>query len=153
MRNILPVPILALALLAACQSADRKSSSSDSNGKDFLTAETKQCYYYIKDKDTATLNLDRSNDQVKGVLSYKLYEKDANNGVIAGIVRGDTIIADYTFQSEGATSIRQVVWLKQDNNLIEGFGDIHEVNGKTVFKNISSLNFEKAMVFTKTDCK
>nr|GFC68635.1 hypothetical protein [Tanacetum cinerariifolium] len=37
-------------------------------------------------------------------------------------MHGDTLVADYTFQSEGTTSIRQVVFLRRDIGFIEGFG-------------------------------
>ena len=90
---------------------------------------------------------------MNGTLSYNLFEKDKNNGTITGIVKGDTIIADYTFQSEGTTSTREVVWLKKNDDLVEGFGDTEELKGKMKFKNTSNLRFDQSMVFKPIVCK
>ncbi|MCX2572948.1 hypothetical protein [Pedobacter sandarakinus] len=150
MKRTIPIVAMALMSLAACQNntnsngEETKNSQAENNGA--------ECFEYVNNKDTANLKLNFDDDKITGTLAYNLFEKDKNDGVIAGIVKGDTLIADYTFNSEGTTSTRQVVWLKQDGKLVEGFGDIEEVDGKTMFKNVSSLTFGKSMVFTKTEC-
>ncbi|MNE98222.1 hypothetical protein D3C80_1967130 [compost metagenome] len=69
-------------------------------------------------------------------------------------MKGDTIIAEYTFDSEGMRSVREVVFVKRaDGNIYEGTGEVMEKGGKMVFKDRSTLKFSPAMVFTKTDCK
>ena len=151
MKKFIPILTVAAALLSACESKTTKTDAkltSEINPKDSV-----QCYQYIKDRDTAALTLNIDDDKVTGSLSYNLFEKDKNNGVIAGIIKGDTIIADYSFQSEGTTSIRQVAWVKKDNQLLEGYGEVVEVDGKTEFKDQSKLSFEKAIIFTKINCK
>ena len=35
---------------------------------------------------------------------YQLKEKDRNDGTLQGTINGDTLIADYTFSSEGMLS-------------------------------------------------
>jgi len=152
MKKLIPIFTLATAVLLSCQSKSSDSENADSTSNTNET-ETAQCYSYTANRDTASLTLNFENDKVTGSLAYSLYEKDKNNGVVAGIVKGDTILADYTFQAEGTTSIRQVAWLKRNNQLLEGFGEVEEVDGKTQFKNVKKLNFGKSMVFTKTDCK
>lgn len=112
-----------------------------------------ECYNYIKNRDTATLKINMENEELTGNLSYKLFEKDSNNGTIAGEIKGDTIIAEYIFDSEGLRSIREIVLLKKDDKLYEGYGDVEEINGKMVFKDRSKLNFGDAVVFSKTDCQ
>lgn len=152
MKNIIPGFAILLSTLAACQGTSTKTTSSDAEvGKTQLSM--KQCFQHIAQKDSAFLSLDTKNNQVSGQLSYRLYEKDKNNGTVAGVVKGDTIIADYTFQSEGMTSTRQVVWLKKNGQLLEATGDIEEVNGKMKFKNLSKLSFGKSMIFEETTCK
>ena len=152
MKNIIPGFAILLSMLAACQDNGTKTTSSDAEvGK--TKDSVKHCYQYVSQKDSAFLSLDRKNNQVSGHLSYSLFEKDKNNGTVAGIVKGDTIIADYTFQSEGMTSTREVVWLKKNGQLLEATGDIEEVNGKTKFKNLSRLSFGKSMIFKETTCK
>lgn len=152
MKNIIPILAIFASFTIACEGNRTKTATSNSNVAEKEMG-AKQCFQYINKKDTASLNLDTNKDQVTGMLSYHLFEKDKNNGTIAGIVKGDTIIADYTFQSEGTTSTRQVVWLKKDDQLLEGIGDIEEVNGKTKFKNLSKLSFGGSIIFNKTTCK
>ena len=152
MKNIITALAIFTSALAACQSNSTKTPSS--NAEVTKTEDSpKHCYQYISQKDSAFLSLETKNNQVTGTLSYNLFEKDKNNGAITGIVKGDTIIADYTFQSEGMTSIREVVWLKKNDQLLEATGDIEEINGKAKFKNLSTLSFGKSMIFKKTDCR
>ncbi|KQC02831.1 hypothetical protein AQF98_02625 [Pedobacter sp. Hv1] len=142
------------SLFVACQGNKTEQSTNDSLALDTtITPSTEQlCYAYVKDKDTASLTVMTSGSITTGELNYKLYEKDKNTGIFKGEMRGDTLIADYTFKAEGTESVRQVAFLKKGDQLLEGFGDIEEQNGKTVFKNIAKLTFGQAMVFTKVDC-
>ncbi|MCX2583447.1 hypothetical protein [Pedobacter sp. MR22-3] len=152
MRNIIPLLAIFASTMLACQSNSTKSVSTDIKATHTDTA-SKQCFQYVDKKDTASLSLEINNGKVNGVLSYKLFEKDKNDGTITGIVKGDTIIADYTFQSEGTTSTREVVWLKKNDQLVEGFGEGEESNGKMKFKNLANLRFDQAMVFKPVICK
>ncbi len=68
-------------------------------------------------------------------------------------MKGDTIIAEYIFNSEGRSSIREIVLLRKDGKLYEGYGDVEERKGKMVFKDRSKLLFGDAIVFSKTDCQ
>lgn len=106
-----------------------------------------------KSKDSVTLHLAITNDSIKGVMDYQLTGKDKNKGTLQGELRGDTIFADYTFMSEGKESVRQVAYLKKDNQLLEGYGDVEEKGGKMVFKNTGALNFGKGVVLQKVDCQ
>lgn len=111
------------------------------------------CFNYVTNKDSASLSIIRNGNLFSGDLNYKLFEKDKNSGKVKGKIIGDTLIADYTFQSEGMESTRQVVFLKMGDHLHEGFGEITEKDGKTIFKDINNLNFKDGIKFTKTDCK
>ena len=111
------------------------------------------CYAWVAKKDSALLTLDISGNKVSGNLNYVLYQKDNNKGIINGILQDSLIIADYTFQSEGMTSVRQVVFKLHGNSLIEGFGDIDMKGDTARFKNISQLQFQEERPFIKTDCK
>lgn len=111
-----------------------------------------QCFQYIKNRDTATLTINTENEELTGRLAYNLYEKDSNRGTIAGEMKGDTVIAEYTFDSEGMRSVREIVLLKKDGKFYEGYGDVEQRNGKTVFKNRSKLKFGDAIVFSETNC-
>ena len=65
---------------------------------------------------------------------------------------GDTLFADYTFSSEGQSSVREIVMIKKGNDLIEGFGNVEENDGKTKFTDRSKLKFKKGLVFKKVNC-
>lgn len=157
--------LVAIALFTtSCTSENTNKQAGDSSSEaiavdtTFVAANPKKsssdCYVYIKNRDTATLKLNLEGEELTGALDYKLFEKDSNKGKIAGEMKGDTIIAEYTFDSEGMRSVREVVFVKKDDgNIYEGFGEVTEKDGKMVFKNRSTLKFSPTMVFTKTDCK
>ncbi|MCZ4245634.1 hypothetical protein [Pedobacter punctiformis] len=155
MKNILPIIAVTTVLMTSCQSNTTKNNklTDSTTTKSDDAANASECFLYAKNRDTATLKLNTTDTLISGDLSYNLFQKDKNTGKIEGIVKGDTLIADYTFQSEGMQSVRQIVWLKQSGKLVEGFGDVEEADGKVKFKNISKLKFGKAIEFSKTDCK
>lgn len=161
-------PICVLTLLAAlvfsCNEKPANTSTTDqpentevainkdslSNGNQSITP---GCYINTFNKDTAFLQLAIDNNVVTGELEYKRFEKDQNKGAITGSLHGDTLVADYTFNSEGTTSVRQVVFVKKGDLLVEGYGEVAEVNGRTTFKNPGSLTFDDKMAMRKTVCK
>lgn len=153
-KYIFPIFILALSF-AACQSENASEDKTDKVAVDTNVVKIGEtsCYAYIKNRDTAKLTFMSTNGITTGELSYNLYEKDKNKGIVEGEMRGDTLFVDYTFNSEGKESVRQVAFLKKGNQLIEGFGDVEEKNGKMIFKNTSKLTFGDAMVFEKVDCQ
>ena len=117
-----------------------------------ISQKAEGCYYSLLKKDTAKLHLSVNGTEVTGSLDYIRFEKDNNKGSIHGKVIDSLIVADYTFQSEGMTSVRQVVFKIKGDKLIEGFGDI-EMKGDTArFKNVFSLKFLNAQPFKKMEC-
>ena len=67
------------------------------------------CFLFATDRDTVFLKLNPPTDgKVTGDLRYDFYERDGNVGYVEGEIRGDTLIADYTFLSEGMISVREV---------------------------------------------
>jgi hypothetical protein len=111
------------------------------------------CYVGTSGKDSAILNINADGNKIGGTLSYKFYEKDSNQGSVNGTKNGDTLIADYTFTSEGQTSVRQVAFLQKENSLIEGYGDMEEKDGKMQFKSPAKLNFGNGFKLEKVPCK
>jgi len=154
MKKYLFIALGFFGLFQACQN-NETANNADSLALDTnVLASTKQfCYTYIKDRDTANLTFMSSGNITTGELTYRLFEKDRNKGIIKGEMRGDTLVADYTFNSEGIESVRQVAFLKKGDQLLEGYGDVEQKDHKTVFKNISSLSFGRSIIFNKTDCK
>jgi hypothetical protein len=155
MKNYLFFISAIAGLISACQSNTKKENTIDSASNAVVTelTNTEECYQMTKNKDTAMLTLKLSGTKVSGTLSYNLYEKDKNTGTISGTLVGDTILADYTFSSEGMQSVREVAFLKKDDQLQEGFGAVKENSIKVSFQNPKALTFGKSMVFEKTICK
>ncbi len=121
-------------------------------GKLIRAFEAFDCYTFATKKDTAFLHINVTDDIVSGDLEYHLFEKDSNKGTIKGKIIGDTLIAEYTFLSEGTTSVREVVMIKKDNSFIEGFGDVKELDNKISFVNRTKLSFKNGLTFKKTNC-
>lgn len=127
-----------------------KHKSEDNGDERAIDIET--CYRYVGNKDTIELSARIQDSTVTGTLVYKLFEKDKNEGTIQGYMKGELIIADYVFTSEGTSSVRQVVFRKSGNVLIEGYGDVVSEKEKTMFKNIDSLNFDNSISLQQVDC-
>ena len=131
--------------LPACNNSNDHAKNNDTikdyTSKSDPAESVSTCYENINGKDTVALSLFSESKVITGSLIYNYYGKDKNNGTVRGYMYGDTLIADYIFMSEGKTSERQVAFLKKDRSFIEGYGDVEELDGRTVFKNRSSLNF------------
>lgn len=111
-----------------------------------------RCYGFYSEKDSITLDIRMDSNEVRGELTYKLYEKDANTGTVKGRIKGDTIFGLYTFWSEGKESTREVVFLNRDSFLVEGFGEMKEVDSQMVFVNHSRISFRNAIKLREGIC-
>ncbi len=148
--------LMASTAFIACQSNNSTESSNDTTAVDtsITPGTTQYCYEYVKNNDTVKMTLMSSGPITTGELSYNLFEKDKNNGIFEGELHGDTLIAEYTFNSEGKESIRQVAFLKKGDQLVEGYGDVKAAeNGKMMFKNTSTLQFGGGIVLNKVECR
>jgi len=110
------------------------------------------CYAATGD-NTINLKLQINGNDVTGNLLYQLKEKDSNKGDLTGQLKGDTLLADYTFMSEGVQSTRQVIFLLKDNVAAEGYGDMEDKNGKMIFKNTGAVIFGKGIKLQKVACQ
>jgi hypothetical protein len=151
---------LSLAAIAVGSCNEPKKSTEAINRKDTSKAiENKimipasACYATTTGKDTVHLKVEVFEHVVTGTLLYKLYEKDSNIGEFEGQFHGDTLLADYTFMSEGIRSVRQVVFLIKDSMAMEGYGNMEEKNGKMIFKNPQELIFGKGLIMEKVPCR
>ena len=151
-KGIAPI-LICIIFIASCKSKPGEADIiKDTTPVVKANISLMQCYSRIQKRDTITLKLRTTDSLVDGNLDYKIYQKDQNKGEIKGIVKGDTILADYTFLSEGTTSVREVIFLKKGTNLVEGFGDVEEINGKMVFKKDGKLSFNDNMTLTVGPC-
>src|SRR5689334_6162783 len=109
------IPVILVAGLIACQPKSEgvpQDTHVDTSGThEVIDAPIASCYQGIKGLDTFQLNLESFKNVITGRLSYLFHEKDRSTGEIKGIMQGDTLIADYTFNAEGTTSVREVAFL------------------------------------------
>lgn len=150
------ITCLGLWICLSCNnSSSRMDNSTIPSTADTVVKATIQliaCYERSNGQDTVRLQFENSNGSITGKLFYKLYQKDVNDGTITGTMEGDTLIARYRFGSEGKISERQVAFLKNGNQLIEGFGPVKEENGQFVFTNTDSLKFDTAYSLKPVPC-
>ncbi|AXE16933.1 hypothetical protein DR864_03890 [Runella rosea] len=149
MKTLDILSLLIISVLAACSTQGSEGTMANNEGVEM----TSNCYIYASEKDTVQMNLLRLGTKVSGDLTYKFYEKDFNQGTVEGEVRGDTLLVNYTFNSEGTSSIRQVLFLKQGENWVEGYGDVEVTDEKVNFKNPNALNFNSTLILKKATCK
>lgn len=110
------------------------------------------CYQMTLKRDSATLDLSIKDTTVSGKLNYIFFEKDQNRGTIKGVLRNDIIYADYTFESEGKTSVREVIFKISDDTLIPAYGDLTQKGNKIVFVDKEALQFNDFHPFIKVAC-
>jgi len=153
--------IVSILLLVACGNTPKDISTTGetthANTNDTIVTTTPivlaGCYQMTMKNDSAWLDLTVNDTIVTGKLKYNLYEKDSNTGTINGVVRDNMIYADYTFQSEGITSIREVIFKISGDTLIQAFGDLAEKNGKVVFTDKNNLQYINTSPFIKGNCE
>lgn len=152
-KSILSLTILAV-LFTACQTkTPEEEADSIATAPDTTLANANTCYVYIKNMDTVSLTLSTVGNEITGKLDYNFYEKDKNSGTITGLIKGDTLLSDYTFLAEGSLSVRQVAFIKQGNNLVEGYGPAEEKDGQFKFTNVAELDFSKGIRLIETPCQ
>ena len=154
MKNFILVTVF-VALFASCKDESKSRNASEAPRPDLkeqpAVTSTKECYRWISNKDTVDIRFVRTADNVRGTLRYMWFEKDKSNGTINGVFKRDTLRADFKFQSEGLESVREVVFVRKENQLIQGNGEMEEKKGKMVF--IGKLDFNNSITMKKIECE
>ncbi len=82
------------------------------------TSKLQSCYHATVGDSSSLLQIkDPSADQLTGELILQNYEKDSSYGVFTGKFAADELTIDFTFQSEGIESKRQIVLTKSADQL------------------------------------
>ncbi|MFV5692615.1 hypothetical protein ACM55K_11375 [Flavobacterium sp. LT1R49] len=154
MKKVIVLGVVFISILVSCKK-EKEEAPAASEKIVFEEPLSEECYRTILKKDTISMTLNIKGDQLtSGKLSYNFYEKDKSFGTLVGIIKGDTLFADYAFMSEGVATVRQVAFLKKGNTYVEGFGDVVDDNkGKVTFKDVKQLKFDGNIVLSKVDCK
>lgn len=113
--------------------------------------ESWECYMAISGKDTILMRVKQDNNMAVGHLHYRFFEKDKSGGTIIGSMKGDTLIADYKFISEGMESEREVTFVRRGDEFVEGYGEITDRDGRQVFSNKKNLKYD-GWPMKKVDC-
>jgi hypothetical protein len=150
---------LVFALLFSCNNEQNPAKQPNQMENDSIAARVltgsllgEFCYSYTNKKDSVLLHANIGDSAVTGNLYYNFYEKDKNNGTITGKIKGDTLLADYTFISEGKQSVREVAFLLTDSTAKEGYGEMIEKNNKMVFANPKNVSFNNSFILIKENC-
>lgn len=152
MKKISMMLIVFLAM-TSCKQKETPAETPKSIQQDTLVVTPtlgKNCYSFEGNGSKIDLKITETSNGISGTLDYRLAEKDKNSGTFQGTMKDDTLVATYTFQSEGTESIREVAFLLKDNQFIEGYGELDATGTK--FKNPTAIQFTSNMPLSKTDC-
>lgn len=141
-----------LGIIIAFSSCNNQEQATTTN-KQSANIYTLNCYRSIINHDTVILKTISLNGFMTGTLVYNFFEKDKSKGTIQGKMKDNLLIADYSYSSEGVQSVRQIAFKKIGESFIEGYGEVESKNGKTIFKNIDSLNFTHSIVLSAFNCE
>ncbi|MCP2026084.1 hypothetical protein L1276_001224 [Flavobacterium sp. HSC-32F16] len=158
MKKILAISTLILTVLISCKKATETEpiqiTPSPPKEAQIVEPAGDQCYSWTSKGSVIEMSFNvNSHQEVNGKLSINIVGKDKNEGTLIGNMKGDTLIADYTFNSEGVSSVREVAFLQRENTFIEGYGDVVTANDKVTFKDKTKLKFDPKNTLTKVDCK
>lgn len=113
------------------------------------------CYVSTTGKDVYTLNIQmQTEEKVSGKLAFKNFEKDSSSGIFTGTYKDGILLGDYTFQSEGMLSQMQVIFKKEGDNFVRGYGSVDSETG-TKFTDLSQITFDSSStlsLFEKGEC-
>ena len=153
--NRIILTALSLMLLYSCADNTGKQEVPPPLTKDTTAAPVTYagCYEMIINKDSAYLQLTDSGYFYTGTLNYKRFEKDSNHGIVSLSKEKDHLSGWYTFQSEGMTSVRQIIFKAYDGKLAEGFGEIGVIGDSAFYKYPVTLQFEETHPFIKVNCR
>ena len=110
------------------------------------------CYVATLGKDVYTLTItSQQNNAVAGTLQYKNFEKDSSSGSFMGTFSDNTLLGEYTFNSEGMQSVRQVIFKHEGDTFIQGFGVVETTGDREHFANTALITYDKNSTFKHSD--
>ena len=125
----------------------------------------KHCYVAIFDKDSARLTIDvAATGRITGTLAIKYNNTDTvtvkrqpTDGTFVGEFKGDTLRADYTFNSGpmGKTMYTNpIALLHKGDSLVMGHGRIYDYLGRTYFDDKTPIIYTNSrFTYLPADCK
>lgn len=153
MKKLIATVFVVLTMLN-CKNKEQKTETIHTDPQKVIAKKTTAldlgCYVFDDGKNIVSMKIIKNGEEIKGNLTYALFEKDKNSGKFTGKIKEGILIADYTFLSEGKESIRQIAFKAEGDKLIEGYGELN--NESTAFKDIRNIQFTSTMPLIKRDC-
>lgn len=143
---------IVLAVAGGCGDHTGEKTSEPVAASTETPVSDKSCYSYFSANDTITLILKGPDTALHGSLVYMLNGKDRNIGTLVGKMSGDTLLADYTYQSEGQSSMREVAFLRKEGQMLQGFGPVQVKDNHQYFSDRGKLQFSSNMALTNQHC-
>ncbi|MBP6911806.1 MAG: hypothetical protein KBB88_01220 [Candidatus Pacebacteria bacterium] len=146
--------VVVLSSVVIYNSSHNQSPASKEAG-DVTTDSLLGCYAFQSNKDIYTLEIrhehtveDRTD--ISGVLSYSNFQKDSSSGSFNGTYSNEVVVGNYSFESEGMHSVRQIAFKKVGDAFIPGYGPSSSIHGVDTFTDTKNIQYEPEQVFVKT---
>ena len=111
------------------------------------------CYRAVQGQDTILLQLTGSDSTISGTMQYDNYGIDGNIGTLQATVRNNRLQGYFRFFSEGMWSVREVIFEKRQNQLLQADTRQMTSSGDTVvFSNPQLLNWDTQRPFVPVNC-
>ena len=157
MKNL---SLLCLLLTCIGFGSCKKEETKLANEAKKIAAETPistECYKALYEQDTINLKINNfKNGEVNGDMEMRLAKMPIKIGEIAGEYRGDTLFVSYTFIegiNKKLTYKNPMAFLKKENELILGNGQLETSMGASYFVKDTPIDFERVKYkFTTVDC-
>jgi hypothetical protein len=144
--------IIILVLLAVAGFYYFGNHKSGSNTPSTETASIKGCYLATLDKDVYVLNIQSENNgAVSGLLAFNNYQKDSSSGTFTGTFNNGILTGNYSFDSEGMHSDRELIFKKVANGFQEGFGPVDVENNKEILRDPANVTYDPSFTFQKSN--
>lgn len=152
--------LIAVALFSACETytkedtIDEASMVNDARKID-PSSDIAGCYRGVLERDTVyfVMQHDSAAKSVNGDLTFMNFQKDSRKGTFKGKLTDSLISGYYSYQSEGQRTVEQRVFKLQNNELLQGYGDVSNRNDTIVFKDVNRLNYLTNMPLVKVACE
>lgn len=124
------------------------------NNPGFASDDIVGCYAMRTGNDVYTLNVKTQDaGRVAGALVFKNYQKDSSSGTFTGTYANGVLLGDYAFQSEGMDSVMQVIFKKNGNTFVRGYGDVDSEGTRFIDTNTITYDSSSPLaIFTKEAC-
>lgn len=140
-----------ITIIYGCNQSDsNKSANADRKGV------TTKCYQAVYEQDTVTLSYDQKGTVISdGRLTFRYGDGKLDDGTLKGLMKGDTLIGEYSFKSHDGRWYRNpVAFLAKDNKLVLGVGKFEVAWGRTYFKKNEPIDYDKGrFVFDEMQCE